>query len=123
MGGKDEFTTPATSAGGSKIGSLRIHENAGEVHFHDDKRNLKVAVPCATMYDVWEKLRDGRKKKFKHRDLTNRTTLRIKVVREKNKPVDLQMLVAPMSDSATTEYTSFDQFIRGRDVGVARQAN
>jgi hypothetical protein len=117
MGGKDEFTTPATTDGGSKIGNLRIHENAGEVHFHDDQNKLKVAVPVAAMYDIWEKLRDGRKKRFKHRDLTNRAVLQMKVIRKKNKPIDLQMVVTPMKDSATTEFTSFDQFIRGRDVG------
>ncbi len=35
---------------------LRIHENAGQVHFHDDENKLKVAVPVATWWRAWQEL-------------------------------------------------------------------
>jgi hypothetical protein len=112
MGGEREFTT--TTDVGETIGKIRIHENAGEVHFHDDKNKIKVAVPVATMFGVWEKLRDGRKKRFKHKDLINKSILRIEVIRKRKGPVDLQLVVEPMKDAATQEFTNFDAFIRGR---------
>tara|TARA_Y100000310_G_scaffold328692_1_gene397229 strand:- start:1389 stop:1766 length:378 start_codon:yes stop_codon:yes gene_type:complete len=61
MGGENEkvVETPrATSAPFGKtaktVGKIRIHENAGEVHFHDDKKKLKVAVPVADFMERWE---------------------------------------------------------------------
>lgn len=119
MGGKDEFTTPAKTADGQTIGNIRIHESGGEVHFHDDQNRVKAAVPVPAMYEVWAKLRDGRQTKFKHKDLANRATLRIKVVRSKKGPTDLQVSVTPMEDAVTPEFSSFDQFISGRNVGQA----
>ena len=117
MGGQNEFTAPTKAASGDSIGKLRIHENAGEVHFHDDQNKLKAAVPVAAMYEVWAKLKDGRKNKFKHKDLANRSILRIKVVRNKKGPIDLQMTVEPMKDAATPEFASFDRLIQGSHGG------
>jgi len=56
MGGKDEFKSEpvkqdrVVSSAGVKAGPVRIHENNGEVHFHDDKAKLKVAVSNSTIY-------------------------------------------------------------------------
>lgn len=35
-------------------GSVRIHSSQGEVHFHDDKAKIKVAVPAATFWKEWK---------------------------------------------------------------------
>lgn len=58
MGGERETTVSGKSASVQpiEIGSdqkIRIHENAGEVHFHDDVNNLKVAVPAAEFWTAW----------------------------------------------------------------------
>lgn len=53
MGGERETHVKSKPKSGStEVGALRIHESGGEVHFHDDKRKLKVAVPVATWYDA-----------------------------------------------------------------------
>lgn len=64
MGGQRETTVKPASAVGQRlggtgvadIGDIRIHENAGEVHFHLDKANLKVAVPVAKAFKGWEEV-------------------------------------------------------------------
>ena len=134
MGGEKEFTTPAKSTDdgnqqGQTIGNLRIHENKGEVHFHDDSNNLKVAVKVDKMYAEWEKLASGKKKKFKHIDAANGTELRIEIVTQemKGRPdlTDALIEVRPLSDkkkkealeagfkNTTPEFQKFDQFIKG----------
>jgi len=35
---------------------VRFHENQGEVHFHVDAENLKVAVPSGEWFKAWEDL-------------------------------------------------------------------
>ncbi len=55
MGGERETqvkSKPAGKSGSTEVSSIRIHESGGEVHFHDDKRKLKVAVPVATWYEA-----------------------------------------------------------------------
>ncbi len=59
MGGERETnvkSTPSAKSGSTEVGSIRIHESGGEVHFHDDKRKLKVAVPVASWYAAVENL-------------------------------------------------------------------
>jgi len=69
MGGEREGYVDSKDkpeAGGSEVmGSiagagnqrLRYHENAGEVHFHDDALKLKAAVPVAEWWKAWDKLK------------------------------------------------------------------
>jgi hypothetical protein len=45
------------SVAGTSGQRLRYHENAGEVHFHDDAIGLKAAVPVAEWWKAWEKLK------------------------------------------------------------------
>lgn len=126
MGGDREFTAPAKSTSDISrvVGDLRIHENSGEVHFHDDKNGLKVAVPVDTMYAAWDRLSDGRKSKFKYKDLTNGTQLRMKVVARKNAPIDLNVEVRQLKKKdlvniKSNDFQAFDRFIKGstQDVG------
>ncbi len=57
MGGVNEKTIEISKSGkGGKdttIGKIRIHGNAGEVHFHDDDAKLKVAVPTGKFWAAW----------------------------------------------------------------------
>jgi hypothetical protein len=62
MGGMNEkviesrVETRMPAGKGSKpitIRKTRIHENEGEVHFHDDESKLKVAVPSGKFWAAW----------------------------------------------------------------------
>ena len=67
MGGADEqtITPPAVAAGDVNIHNdfelegfdavdIRIHESNGELHFHDDINNNKVAVRIDLFYKLWD---------------------------------------------------------------------
>lgn len=84
MGGENEFKTPAKKSGSKTdreetIGELRIHESKGEVHFHDDDRKLKVAMPVATWYAAWQRLTNEPNSEFNYADVENGTALLAKV--------------------------------------------
>jgi len=59
MGGTNEkVLTPPPAAtpkiGSTPIASLRIHENKGEVHLHDDANGKKFACSVADFYSNWK---------------------------------------------------------------------
>ena len=59
---------------------VRFHKNRGHVHFHDDKKGLKVYVPAAVWWGAWQRLRapvgDGvMGESFKHKDVDNNSQL------------------------------------------------
>lgn len=53
MGGTNEKVIETARQGETTIGKIRIHESAGEVHFHDGVANLKVAVPAGKFWGAW----------------------------------------------------------------------
>ena len=57
MGGNSEFT----------IGDLRVHESNGDIHIHDDKKSLKLAMPTSDFKreyaDLKSSIEDGVVKK------------------------------------------------------------
>lgn len=92
MGGQRETTVPQktkSKAGPSQtVGSVRIHEENGEVHFHDDANKLKVAMPVADWSIAWDKLSQGAKRKLKFYDVERKTLLRIRVKALSEKATD-----------------------------------
>jgi hypothetical protein len=60
MGGERETTVASSKSNKNKttIGDVRIHESNGEVHFHSDASNLKVAVSSGIWYRDWARLAD-----------------------------------------------------------------
>jgi hypothetical protein len=66
MGGDRETFVDAKRTGkeAEQIGSIRVHEAAGQVHFHDDQNNLKVAVPSHEFWSAWAALVAGGSKTF-----------------------------------------------------------
>ena len=78
MGGERETVIEQKSSKNDVVlGSIRVHENKGEVHFHDDDRQLKVAIPVA-WYSAWTSISSGKQSKFKYIDTTNMSQLLIK---------------------------------------------
>jgi hypothetical protein len=55
---------------------LRIHESAGEVHFHDDVAKLKAAVPVSTWFKAWDKV-SSQPQSWQFVDQKNKTVLTI----------------------------------------------
>lgn len=78
MGGAHETVVPAAAKGGSSVtaGNLRVHENGGEIHFHDDQQNLKTAVPVADWWNIWGRIANGGRSHFV--DTVNKTVLDIR---------------------------------------------
>lgn len=83
MGGDRETLVPQSRAGSSSpatIGNLRVHESAGQVHFHDDtsKPKRKVAVRSADWYAAWQKLSGvqvGSTEKWSYTDPSNKAAV------------------------------------------------
>lgn len=46
-------------AASGSLPKLRMHENNGEIHFHDDAGKIKAAVPVADMWAAWARLQHG----------------------------------------------------------------
>lgn len=124
MGGDREFTTPAKEViTGQPIGNLRVHENGGEVHFHDDDAKCKVAVPVAEMFAAWDKISDGRMAKFKYHDTINGTVLRMRVVKGKKGPTDINVEVKRMKPKEivgmrSNDFQAFERFMKGSVANV-----
>jgi hypothetical protein len=65
------------------VQGLRFHLSRGQVHFHDDKAALKVAVPASAWWGAWQRLRvpagaGNSAESFTYLDLDNSTLLRAK---------------------------------------------
>ncbi len=88
MGGERETVVAqksSTSPEATLLGEIRIHESKGEVHFHDDKAKLKVAIPVHVWSSVWQELSTLRKTKWTYADSDNEAVLRVKMKRSKGK--------------------------------------
>src|SRR3990167_2072423 len=56
MGGENEKTISAKrSEEGTQISDIRMHQSAGEVHFHDDKKGFKCAMPVSDFFAAWRR--------------------------------------------------------------------
>lgn len=102
----------------SVIGSVRVHESGGEVHFHDDKSKNKVAVPVAVWYDRYENLLAGGVDSIRYVDTVNKTMLMaslaiVPVAASKSgeKAVDLLIEISKIEISA--EMSKIHKFTQG----------
>lgn len=60
VGGEREMEVkkePKAKSGKVSVGNFRIHQNNGEIHIHDDTDKMKVAVPVAAWWKMWDKLK------------------------------------------------------------------
>jgi len=100
MGGERETTVPAKSRsrpGSQTIGKVRIHESAGEVHFHDDSRKLKVAIPVAEWHDLLSKALHSGETSFTFIDHDHETLLAVEVTVGRKNDVDVELTIEPAS--------------------------
>jgi len=79
MGGGNETTAAQKkpdAAGTPQVsGEVRYHTSGGEVHFHDDKNSLKVAVPTAAWFAAWQKIETG--ESWQYTDIERQTSLNV----------------------------------------------
>lgn len=54
MGGMNEQLAPPPVGSKSQKSSIRIHENNGEIHFHDDNAGLKAAIDKKQMLKAYQ---------------------------------------------------------------------
>jgi hypothetical protein len=104
MGGERETTAPQTkktASGLEQCGTVRYHENAGEVHFHDDQNHLKVAIPSGVWYSLYQKLCAETPSQISFTDPVNGTALHASTFmkskkKKKTTKVELEMYVEPV---------------------------
>jgi hypothetical protein len=59
--------------------SLRVHLSSGEIHFHDDKQKLKVAMPFADWWSAWNRLSCLSIRQYEYLDRERGTVLTVSV--------------------------------------------
>jgi hypothetical protein len=112
MGGERETVIAQKSSKDDIVlGSIRIHENKGEVHFHDDERGIKVAIPVSAWYSAWTSISSGKQSKFKFIDTTNKTQLSMKC-----KNIDGYVTLKATVDSIEfdSQFEALDKFTGAR---------
>lgn len=118
MGGQNEFTIQPKKVPGHEVvaGALRVHENKGQVHFHDDKANLKAAVPVDRWYAAWDKLRtEPGTWRFYDTEFGSVLSVQTSVTKGKfgTKPPKIEVFMSLEKANATPEYAALDTFTNG----------
>lgn len=99
MGGMNEVVAPPPTGATSQKNGIRIHENKGEIHFHDDTAGFKVAVDKPDVLDAYKRAEsDGWKNPVEliSKDKSSVVSLRQQVVRNPDgtiKETDLEIVV------------------------------
>lgn len=104
--GKRTPTEIQSQRGAQKI---RIHESGGQVHFHDDKGNLKVAIATAKYWSKWEEIREGKLSLWTFQDPQNKSELKIQ---RPSPDADITIAITAMADFPT--FAALDTFAAGR---------
>ena len=91
--GSTSIASKSKTGASQTIGSLRMHESAGEVHFHDDKRKLKVAVPVAEWHDLLAKALHSGETSFTYIDQERETLLKVEVTVGRKHDVDVELTI------------------------------
>jgi hypothetical protein len=89
---------------------LRIHENGGEVHFHDDEGGVKVAIPSGEWYKLWEEASHSTGS-FTYIDKKNGTILDLAITTPAIGMVDAQVNISPIQQGKT--FQELEAFIKG----------
>lgn len=109
MGGKRETEVP-TKKEDFTVGTLRVHEAGGAVHFHCDDRELKVAVPVPCWFRNWERLR-AEMGLWKFHDPENKTVLELSVWQTSQGPITAYVGISEAA--VTPEFAALDKFTNG----------
>jgi len=114
MGGAREAKVAAKKADGKeqKLGELRFHESGGQVHFHDDKNKLKVAIQAGRWYQEWQNAVkaacENGMAAFQYRDHINKSQLTLQVTLSDGQLDISEISIAPLTSSDT--FKKLDEF-------------
>jgi len=117
MGGERETKVPKSQSQSTptSLGDIRIHESGGEVHFHDDKSKLKVAVPVAEWWKEWQRLKTPSvSQQWDYIDSINSTLLSIvsEIDRDKSPPeISLKILIEKVK--VADNFKKIQEFTKG----------
>lgn len=96
------------------IGKIRYHEKTeeGEIHFHDDQNNLKVAVPVATWFEAWQRLEAGQIDRWIYPDLQRKTVLEVRIVltSPSTGPATLDVAMSVRKVELSSDFTKLQTF-------------
>jgi len=116
MGGANETVAEqkaATPSGKTEvIGKVRFHESGGEIHFHDDANQLKVAVPVATWFQAWQRLEAGQIDRWYYPDLERKTVLDVRIILTSaaDGPAKLDVAMSVRKVELSDTFTKLQQF-------------
>lgn len=68
------------------VGTVRYHENKGQIHFHDDANKLKVAIPVSVWYRAWGNMCSSLPSEFHYADPDEGTVLHVALKLKKANP-------------------------------------
>jgi hypothetical protein len=75
-----------------KCGKIRFHESQGEIHFHDDKNKLKVAIPSGVWFTQFQELTKNVPATIHYPDPKNGASLHVSTeYKKKKKRLELSM--------------------------------
>lgn len=112
-------STPVESTFTPTGQKIRIHQSAGEVHFHDDAGRLKCAVSVSDYWGAWSRLRTlqfGNPSRWSYYDAKNGTFLVIEVGAldlpgTGNKQLAAEISLTPMQISGNNDmFYQFEKF-------------
>ncbi len=108
-------STVGSMSGGGVGCDIRYHESGGEVHFHDDATPLKVAIPVAEYWELWDGFVNGTIPQISFLDIVNNTSLLItrqdEYVAGGASESDILIEVKPMNMAKT--FLDMHTFVRG----------
>jgi hypothetical protein len=117
MGGERETvlsaSKPNDSVEGMQLGTnIRMHENKGEVQLHDDKANLKFAMPVDSWWTLYQKINDEPNEIFTRTDIKNKSILRIgsKIKEKKNQVPELRLIISIEELNVSADYKKLADF-------------
>ena len=100
-----------------KIGkqSLRIHLSDGEIHFHNDKALLKVAVPIGDWWSAWTRLSCLNIESYSFLDVGKGTVLKVSVFKSDADELDVSVEIEKMFKKApiktSANFNKLDKYI------------
>lgn len=110
MGGEFEKTaksqTSKTDHSGN-VNNIRFHKSGNEIHFHNDDKKLKVAVPFAIWHRACQKFRETPSFNFYYVDEINKSIIIIQLNWENEQEVFKVIPLKKLSDTLK----SFSDFV------------
>lgn len=120
MGGEKETIAMQTKEDKSgkieQCGQVRYHENAGEVHFHDDVNGLKVAIPSGVWFSLFQSLMREVPNSFTYADTKNQAILHVSTKMKKAKkkmPARIETEMYLEKVNVSNELAALQKFTEG----------